>query len=117
MAFQTEDFSADAAATPPTGAKPGTPAAPAVKVYDPNPDRENIRGQIALWLLWFLGAIMAALLTLLVFRVINVDEVLKLVGVLLTPIVGLFGAVMGFYFGEKSALAGASTTPAPPPQP
>jgi hypothetical protein len=112
----SEDYSDEAAATSASGANSKPDAAPAMKIYDPNPERENIRGKIAMQLLWLMGGMMLCILLLLVFGVISgVDDVLKLIGGLLTPVVGLFGAVMGFYFGEKSALGATSPPPSSVP--
>jgi hypothetical protein len=72
--------------------------------YDPAKDRESVRGRMAMTLIWLLvGVIGASLLTVWVVRpedgVEDLVEVLKLV---FGPLVGLVGAVTGFYFGEKS---------------
>lgn len=107
---RVEDFT-DEPATP-AGATAG--AGPLVaKSYDPSPERENIRGRIAMHLLWLMAGILVTLILLLARGRVGVDDTLKLAGALLTPIVGLFGAVMGFYFGEKVASATQGGGPAP----
>ena len=99
----------------------GTIQPPAVsqfvdKPYDPTPDRENIRGTIALWLIWTLvGVITIVVLTGLVTmygchaanscspETNELKAVRVVIELVLTPLVGLVGAVTGFYFGEKTA--------------
>lgn len=115
MTDRVEDFSAEKEAARP-GVAGDVASDPAVrKVYDPSPERESIRGKIAMQLMWLMGGVLAALALLAGYKVMPVDEVLMLVGALLTPVVGLFGAVMGFYFGEKSANAAAGSAPPPGP--
>lgn len=99
-------------------AMPGRPVQPGVEQrdYDPTEDREKKRGQIALILVWMLaGIIIGGFLVILgrafcigvggtaVCEGLKVVEVRTLIEMLLTPIVGLVGAVTGFYFGEKKS--------------
>jgi hypothetical protein len=91
------------------------------KPFDPSPARENIRGQVALWLIWTLvGVIALVVVSAIVMagiclniacsdKAIELAPLRTVVELILTPLVGLVGAVTGFYFGEKSASA-------PPPQ-
>jgi hypothetical protein len=85
------------------------------KPYDPAPDRENIRGTIARTLVWTLvGVIAAVILTGLATVVachakdacstetIELKTIRAVIELVLTPLIGLVGAVTGFYFGEKS---------------
>lgn len=78
----------------------------AVAPYDPAEDRERVRGRIAQTLVWLLVSIAGLSLIVgawLALRTENGIEALKIVlELILTPIVGLVGAVTGFYFGEKS---------------
>ncbi len=71
--------------------------------YDPSEDRERKRGQIALILVGLLAGlcVVAVLLGTTVndTRAASLKAVLELV---FGPIVGLAGAVTGFYFGEKA---------------
>lgn len=84
--------------------------------YDPAKARENIRGQIAMWLVWsFVGFVALAGLIGLGTQIgcawtktcdaatTELKTIRALVELILTPLVGLVGAVSGFYFGEKSA--------------
>jgi hypothetical protein len=99
-----------------TPSEPGEPFRE--KPYDPLPARENIRGQIAQWLIWTLVGVVAAVVITAILTTIGclkasscAQEALGLpslravVELILTPLVGLVGAVTGFYFGEKSASA------------
>lgn len=98
-----------------TQIEPKPPSAPqprpALAPYDPTPDREVKRGQIALLLVGTLvGLVGFAFVIFIVVEVIianwpdakvNIDHIRVFVEMLLTPMVGLVGAVAGFYFGEK----------------
>lgn len=97
--------------------EPGTPAArPALPTspYDPTRDRETKRGEIAMMLIYLLVAIAVAPYVLLLLpalcialggvetcKALPAIPLADLLGTLLTPVVGLVGAVAGFYFGEK----------------
>jgi len=68
--------------------------------------RENARGRIALWIVGSLFAIV--LLSYLVFTLLvfsgtppTFDNLKDLTEALVAPVVGIVGAVTGFYFGEK----------------
>jgi hypothetical protein len=89
------------------------------KSYDPAPYRENIRGSIALALVWTLVVLIAiVVLTGLVTEAachakdacstetIELKTTRVVIEMVLTPLIGLVGAVTGFYFGEKSAAGG-----------
>jgi hypothetical protein len=98
------------------GATPPTTSQIVEKSYDPTADRETIRGTIALALVWTLvGVIGAVVLTGLVTmyachaggacntETMDLKTVRAVIELVLTPLIGLVGAVTGFYFGEKSA--------------
>jgi len=85
------------------------------KPYDPAPQRENIRGTIALALVWTLVGVitlvvLAGLVTVLACHAkdacsadaLELKTIRAVVEMILTPLIGLVGAVTGFYFGEKS---------------
>jgi hypothetical protein len=81
-----------------------TISTPIDRAYDPSQDRERKRGQIALSLVGLLAAIAAFSLIFVMFAATKEREdafkgVLELP---FGPIVGLVGAVTGFYFGAKS---------------
>ena len=103
-----------------TSAGSATPPATAGQIiekpYDPTADRETIRGTIALALVWALVAVIAAVvLTGLVTayachgggacnaETMDLKTIRAVIELVLTPLIGLVGAVTGFYFGEKSA--------------
>ena len=70
--------------------------------YDPAPEREKIRGIIALTLILLLvGTVLLSFLSLWLEWVTakDLESLLKLV---LAPIVALAGSAIGFYFGGKS---------------
>ena len=97
-------------------AAPQQPAEPfREKPYDPSPARENIRGRIALWLIYTLVGVIALITGMALIATgaclmagcsagaLELTALRVLVELVLTPLVGLVGAVTGFYFGEKSA--------------
>jgi hypothetical protein len=63
---------------------------------------EDTRALIAFSLLALLAGVVAALLLLLAFRRISVDEMVRLMGVMLAPLVGLVGAATGYYYGRSN---------------
>jgi hypothetical protein len=72
--------------------------------YNPTHDREKKRGLIALSLVAILGLIVVAALVYVFFTTApDMDAMKTLLELLFTPIVGLVGAVTGFYFGEKQS--------------
>lgn len=99
----------------PHGINPGPLITPTAVSYDPTQDRETIRGSIATWLIWTLIVVIAvAVLTGLVTAIgcsqsgtchpdiVELKTVRVIIELVLTPLVGLVGAVTGFYYGEKS---------------
>ena len=106
-----------AAAQIPGAAAPPLPAALSTTSYDPSRDRETVRSRIALWLVFLLGVIVCVPFVLLALRTgcrmlypdqavctaFPVQELIDTVNLLLTPVIGLVGAVTGFYFGENKA--------------
>lgn len=76
--------------------------------YDASRDQERMRG----WLAGGLLALIALIALILLFaglgacffgtQCATIDDIVKLAGVLLSPILTLFGAVTGFYFGGKA---------------
>jgi hypothetical protein len=101
---------------------PGAPSVSASQLieknYDPTLDRETIRGTIAQALVWTLVVVIGAVvLTGLVTAygchardtctadTVELKTIRTVIELVLTPLIGLVGAVTGFYFGEKSASA------------
>jgi hypothetical protein len=86
---------------------------------DTESTREKMRGRLAialvLTLIVVMGLTFAYLLTLSRnFGELTTDDLIALIPmvgtVLLTPLVGLIGAVMGFYYGGQTAVQAASQT-------
>jgi multisubunit Na+/H+ antiporter MnhC subunit len=87
------------------------------KNYDPTLDRETIRGTIAQALVWTLVVVIVAVIlmglvtaygchakdTTCSADAIELKTTRAVIELVLTPLIGLVGAVTGFYFGEKSA--------------
>lgn len=80
--------------------------------------RERMRGKLAIRLLWTLIAVVTGIFAYLVVsnmtRALTMDTLNTLIPMLattlLTPLVGLIGAVMGFYYGGQTAVQAASQT-------
>jgi hypothetical protein len=98
----------------PGGSKP--PAGIEAKSYDPTADREKLRGTIAISLvLTLVGSIVLVALTGMLTvhlchakdacaaDVVELKTARVVIELVLTPLVGLVGAVTGFYYGDKSA--------------
>lgn len=64
-------------------------------------DQERTRGRIALLLLGLLILVALGLIVGPIVRTIDVDAAEKLAGSILSPVVGLVGTVLGFYFGQN----------------
>jgi hypothetical protein len=99
----------------PKGSAPVFPSRRIAKErYDPARDRESIRGKIAMTLILTLVGIAlivvaVGLATALVCawsactaEAAEMKSARAVVELVLTPLIGLVGAVTGFYFGEKS---------------
>lgn len=64
--------------------------------------REDTRSTIAILIVVSLPVIVAAsFLTLWFFSQVSIDGLLKIVGAIMSPVIGLVGAVTGFYFSES----------------
>jgi hypothetical protein len=79
---------------------------------DPEQYREKMRGRLAIRLLWALIAVVVGTYAYIWISELNPNElnsVVPMVGTtLLTPLIGLIGAVMGFYYGGQTAVQAAS---------
>ncbi len=82
---------------------PGGPPQPRQQAYSPAKSRELIRGLIALTVIGLLA--LMALGTLIIAAFIDTshwDQFSKALGLIVSPVFGLAGAVMGFYYGERA---------------
>ena len=74
--------------------------------FDPEPDREIIRGKIALRLLWMLaGVLLLAFISIWLSKWLGMDiEILRTVlTIVFGPLVTLVSAATGFYYGSRSS--------------
>ncbi len=72
------------------------------KPYNPDPEREKLRGKIALILVSLLvGIVLMAFFTLWFAAPEKVSKLKEVLDLVVAPIVGIVGAVTGFYFGGK----------------
>lgn len=82
--------------------------------YDPAKDREALRGSLAMALIYTLvgivfGSFLIAIITEMACAKTECSEpttklasLKSLMDIIFTPLIGLVGAVTGFYFGDKS---------------
>jgi heme A synthase len=70
--------------------------------YNPEPNRDRVRGWLALALVVLLVAVIVAAWVTLWAGAVSEPEIKDLLGVLLPPVVALVGSALGFYFGGKS---------------
>lgn len=95
----------DLTAQPDEGERPKGLARLEDKPYDPAPEREHKRGVIALILVSALCGIILLAFAFIFFSPdasTNLDVLKSVLEIIFAPIVGLVGAVTGFYFGERS---------------
>lgn len=74
----------------------------ATRDYNPAADRERVRGYIALALAALFCVLVIVLLVAALAGWLVVENLEKLAAVLVSPVAGLLGAVVGFYYGEQS---------------
>jgi hypothetical protein len=105
----------------PSTTSPGDTVKPPTEVpYDPAPDRENVRALIALLLLGSLVAVIILVVLAGIFtayschvkdactpETADLKSIRAIIELVLTPLIGLVGAVTGFYFGSGSAKPGS----------
>ena len=83
-----------------------TPPSTGSVPYDPERDREAMRGKIALWLLCMLaGVLLLAFISIWLKNLIGMDiEMLRTVlTIIFGPLVTLVSAATGFYYGSRSS--------------
>ncbi len=86
----------------PSGAVNVLPTAFAAVGEDIARQRENMRGVLARMII-SLVILLALLITVFVWTTDNPDSAQLLITGVFTPIIGIAGTVLGFYFGEQSA--------------
>jgi hypothetical protein len=69
-------------------------------VYDPTSDREKIRGRLAQILIWAVVVVTVGALGMLAMGRITVQDLPTVMGAA-SPLVGIAGAAIGFYFGGE----------------
>jgi ferric-dicitrate binding protein FerR (iron transport regulator) len=74
---------------------------PALEPYDPARSRETVRSLIAAGLLTLI-ALLSVGAVVLVLLGHGIDDVAKLYGLVVTPVITLTSGVVGFYFGAES---------------
>jgi len=70
--------------------------------YEPTRDRERVRGLLAAALIGLLSIVIIGLFVAVLAGRLTIAELGQLAAVTISPIVGLLGAVLGFYFGEQA---------------
>ncbi|MGH6662554.1 MAG: hypothetical protein ACREB6_13525 [Rhodospirillales bacterium] len=72
------------------------------KPYDPEEDRERLRGVIAIIIVGLLVGIVIFSFVTLWFKWVAVTDLKSVLELVLSPIVALVGSVTGFYYGGRS---------------
>jgi hypothetical protein len=91
-------------ATPPgPGGPPGSPITLGA-TYDPGPDREQMRGVIAVILLTILAVIVVGAFLSLWTKWAAAADLETFLQLTFAPMIGLVGAVTGFYYGSATAV-------------
>ncbi len=83
--------------------------------FDRSQSRENVRGKIALRLVWLLIAVISIAMLIAGLATLSCTSAAKcpdefgglkpvktILDIVIAPLVGLVGSVIGFYFGEKA---------------
>ena len=86
-----------------TDPEPNVSAIPPTVPYDPAKDREQVRSQIAYLLIWLLIGAVCVLVISVFSKTVGIGDLDKFSAAVLTPIIGLVGTVIGFYFGKEGA--------------
>jgi len=71
------------------------------KPYDPEPNRDKVRGYLAGGLVILLVAVIVAAWLTFIYTNETEADIKDLLGVILPPVVALVGSALGFYFGGK----------------
>jgi len=74
---------------------------PTEKPYEPDRDRERVRGRIAYGLLALIAALTITLMVMAI-RGTSLDDLTKLHAIILTPLITLTSGIVGFYFGAQT---------------
>jgi hypothetical protein len=82
-----------------TEPEPSTTEPIRTEPYDPRPRREQLRGYLALGLLLLVSLVIVAAL-IGMFVSLEINRIKDIIGLILTPLVGLLSAVTGFYFAS-----------------
>ena len=95
-------------ATPPdldltTESVPPKTEAPETLPYNPGPQRERMRGALALVLLALFGLVIVFATSALWLQRIAIEDLKSFLEMIFTPLIALVGSVIGFYYGGKSS--------------
>lgn len=71
--------------------------------YNPDKDRERVRGVIARILVLLLVAVVLVAMVAAFVVPASDEDFREILNILIPPIVALVGSVTGFYFGQKSS--------------
>jgi hypothetical protein len=71
-------------------------------VYNPEPEREKMRGRLALGLVALLAVVIVSSLVFIALNWATVADIKTLLDTIMSPLVALAGTALGFYFGGRS---------------
>ncbi len=81
--------------------------------WTPDRDREKIRGFIARWLFYLIAVLSIGSAAALIFGQVTGPDFKDILTGLFAPLLGVFGTIIGFYYGSqaKSAVKGDDDHP------
>ncbi len=83
----------------------GSERTPTTTPYDPSPEREKVRTRLSYAIFALTGA---TGITIVIGTLAGADAVDTVLNGVFTPLIGLSGAVMGFYFGGRDTASRSS---------
>lgn len=92
----------DLASTQPPPAVEPSRNVPEGERFDPEPQRELIRGKIALRLLWMLAGVLLLAFISMWFKM-DTETLRTVLTIIFGPLVTLVSAATGFYYGSRSS--------------
>lgn len=81
---------------------PGTAAQPILEPYNPDRDRERVRGRIAFALVALIAVLTISSYVMVFFFGRSVDDIAKLNAMIASPLIALTSGIIGFYFGAQT---------------
>ena len=72
-----------------------------VELYDPRPGRDRLRARVTGWLIAFVGILTTTSYVAVIAGFRSVDDIAKLQGLVVAPVMSMATAVIAFYFAQQ----------------